>query len=132
MELKGNPRAFHETVEDFFTVAQANHFAGVAHDYMDEIDKDHGRLEGRRYWITEELRTLPDTENWKGLRHIGMVEGKTLTIDQRYFIKSIPAQAEPFAYTVRGHWESRIRCTGDWMSFLTITLAVFVNAMARR
>jgi predicted transposase YbfD/YdcC len=72
--LKGNQGVLHEAVEDFFTMAQTHHFTGVAHDFMEEVDKDHGRLEIRRYWITEELRTLPNTENWKGLRSIGMVE----------------------------------------------------------
>ena len=107
--LKGNQGALHEAVEDFFTVAQAHHFTGVAHDFMEKVDKDHGRLEIRRYWITEELRTLPNNENWKGLRSIGMVEreclqGDTRTVEQRYFINSIPAQAKPFAHAVRGHW----------------------------
>ena len=107
--LKGNQGSLHEAVEDFFTTAQANQFAGVVHDCVEQVDKDHGRLERRRYWITEELRTLPDTENWEGLRSIGMVQreclqGDTHTVEQRYFINSIPAQAKPFAHAVRGHW----------------------------
>jgi len=68
--LKGNQSALLEAVEDFFYVAEAGDFAGVRHDFLEEVDKDHGRLERRRYWITEDLRTLPDTEQWKGLRSI--------------------------------------------------------------
>lgn len=107
--LKGNQGHLHEAVEDFFTTAEANQFAGVAHDYMEELDKDHGRLEMRRYWISEDLRTLPDIQNWKGLRSIGMVEreclqGETRTVERRYFINSIPAQAQSFGHAVRGHW----------------------------
>ena len=107
--LKGNQGALHEAVEDFFALAQAHCFTGVAHDFIEEVDKDHGRLEIRRYWITEELHTLPNTENWEGLRSLGMVEreclqGDTRTVEQRYFINSIPAQAKPFAHAVRGHW----------------------------
>lgn len=107
--LKGNQGHLHEAVKDFFTTAEANQFAGVAHDYMEELDKDHGRLEVRRYWISEDLRTLPDIQNWKGLRSIGMVEreclqGKIRTVDRRYFINSIPAQAQSFGHAVRGHW----------------------------
>lgn len=56
----------------------AGEFAAVAHDTHEEIDKDHGRLEVRRYWITEDLRTLPDTPLWAGLRSIGMVERRCL------------------------------------------------------
>ena len=51
-----------------------------------EVDKDHGRLETCRYWITEELRTLPNTEPCRGLRSIGL------------------ADARRFAHAVRGHW----------------------------
>jgi predicted transposase YbfD/YdcC len=107
--LKGNQGTLHEAVEDFFTTAQANHFTGIAYDYVEEIEKDHGRLEIRRHWITKELSTLPDTENWKGLCSIGRVEreclqGETRTLEQRYFINSIRAQAKPFTVAVLGHW----------------------------
>lgn len=107
--LKGNQGNLHEAVEDFFTTADQQQFAGVSHDYKEEVDKDHGRLERRRYWITEDLRTVPDTQNWKGLRSIGMVErtcwqGESQTIERRYFINSISAQAKRFAHAVRGHW----------------------------
>ncbi len=43
--LKGNQGSLHEAVEDFFTTAQANQFAGVVHDYVEQVEKDHGRLE---------------------------------------------------------------------------------------
>ena len=107
--LKGNQRTLQERVEDFFTVAMAGDFAAVAHSFHEEVDKDHGRLEVRRYWITEDRRTLPDHPLWAGLRSIGMVErrgiiGATETLERRYFIASIPAQAKPFANAVRGHW----------------------------
>ncbi len=107
--LKGNQSALQESVEDFFQVAVAGAFAAVTHDTYAEVDKDHGRLEVRRYWITEDLRTLPDNPRWAGLRSIGMVErrcliGTTETVEQRYFINSIPAQAKRFADAVRGHW----------------------------
>ncbi|MCP4410377.1 MAG: ISAs1 family transposase [Gammaproteobacteria bacterium] len=107
--LKANQDTLHDAVADFFTVAQAKQFAGVVHDYVEEVDKDHGRLEIRRYYITEELCTLPAPRNWKGLRSIGMVEreclqGDTRSVEQRYFINSIPGQARPFAHAVRGHW----------------------------
>jgi predicted transposase YbfD/YdcC len=43
------------------------------------------------------------------LRSIGMVQreclqGDTRTVERRYFINSILAQATPFAHAVRGHW----------------------------
>ncbi len=91
-------------------MAQAADFAHVVHGVIEEFDKDYGRLEVRRYWIGEDLRTLPDTTHWAGLRSIGRVErtctvGDTHTREHRYyFINSIPATASRFAEGVSGHW----------------------------
>lgn len=107
--LKGNQGDLHEATEDFFKTAQQADFKDVKYSYHEETDNGHGRLETRRYWITEELRTLPKTERWKGLRSIGMAEreywqnGKRV-IEQRYFINSIKADAKVFAGAVRSHW----------------------------
>lgn len=107
--LKGNQSTLHEEVKEFFATATVGGFAGVDYDYTEETDKDHGRLEVRRYWITEELGTLSDTERWQGLRSIGLVERECWiedrhTVEQRLFINSIPAEAKRFAHAVRGHW----------------------------
>lgn len=107
--LKGNQSTLHEEVEEFFTTATAGAFAHVVHDYTEETDKDHGRLEVRRYWVTEELRTLSDTARWSALRSIGLVERECWsedrhTVERRVSINSIPADAKRFAHAVRGHW----------------------------
>lgn len=107
--LKGNQGDLHEAVEDFFTTAESNEYVAVEHDCSEELDKDHGRLETRRYWITEDLRTLPSAAKWAGLRSIGMVEreciqGDKKSVERRFFINSISADAKRFAQAVRGHW----------------------------
>lgn len=109
MGLKGNQSNLHEAVDDYFTLAQQRGFRAVPHAYTEEVDKDHGRLEIRRYWITEDLSTLPEPKLWTGLRSIGMVErectqGGNTTVERRFFIASIPADAKLFAKAVRGHW----------------------------
>ena len=107
--LKGNQGLLHEAVEDYFTVAHEAKFEGIEHSYRQEIDKGHGRLDIRHYWIVEDISTLPRTEQWENLRSIGMVErecieGDATRIDKRYFINSITANAKIFANAVRGHW----------------------------
>jgi len=109
MGLKGNHSSLHDAVEDYFTTAQKYAFNAVPHTYTEELDKDHGRLEIRRDWITEDLSTLPNMDAWAGLRSIGMVErestqGGTTTVERRFFIASIQADAKLFAKAVRGHW----------------------------
>lgn len=107
--LKDNQPLLHEAVADYFTLARSDPFKHIPHDYAEEIDKGHGRLEARRYWICEDLSTLPHPERWEGLRSIGMVERECLSagkgrLEQRYFINSIPADAKLFAHAVRAHW----------------------------
>ncbi len=107
--LKGNQSKLHDAVEDFFVTAQANDFSDVNFDYTEELDKGHGRLETRRYWVSDILHSLPDTHRWKGLKSIGMIEreclaGEIKSTERRYFINSIPADARQFAKAVRGHW----------------------------
>ncbi len=107
--LKANQSTLHEEVEAFFTTTAAGDFAGVAHDSTEETDKEHGRLEVRRYWITEALGTWSDTGRWTGLRSIGLVERECWiedrhSVEQRLFINSIPADAKRFAQAVRGYW----------------------------
>ncbi len=107
--LKGNQSTLQEAVEDYWSVAQQDDFAHVQADFTEELDKDHGRLDVRRYWITEDLRTLPNTARWSRLRSIGMVERTCISdgkqsIERRYFISSIAADAIRFAQAVREHW----------------------------
>lgn len=109
MGLKGNQSTLHEAVEDYFTVAHATDFRAVRYNYQEELDHGHGRLEIRRYWITDDLSTLPELGAWKQLRSIGMVERETqeggnVSRERRYFIASLPPEAKRFAYAVRGHW----------------------------
>jgi predicted transposase YbfD/YdcC len=93
--LKGNQSTLQESVEDFFVTALAGDFAAVVHDFHEEIDKDHGRLEVRRYWITEDLRTLPDNPLWAGLRSIGLVERRCMVGDTQFGGAALLHQLHP-------------------------------------
>ena len=109
LALKGNQSTLHEEVASFMEDAQANDFMGVTHDFLETTARAHGRLETRRYWISEEIEWLTHHAQWKDLRSVGMVEsirdiaGK-LTSERRFFIASIGADAGTFARAVRGHW----------------------------
>jgi len=73
------------------------------------VEKDHGRIETRRYYQSAELDWFADRAKWEGLRSVGMVEatrevgGKT-TVERRYYLSSLPLGVETFARAVRGHW----------------------------
>lgn len=109
LALKGNQGDLHDDVKLFLDQAIDKGFAEITHDYHETLDKGHGRVEVRRYWITEHISWLEGRDQWKGLKAIGVVESERHINDQvsterRYFIASIGADAKLFARAVRGHW----------------------------
>jgi len=119
--LKGNQGTLHEDVKFYFEDCRASKFKGVAYDYHETIDGDHGRIETRRYWAAS-ADWLPD-KAWKNLSTIVMaqrerfINGTTRT-ETSYYVTSMGSDAEGVARAVRGHWvldiafredESRIR-----------------------
>lgn len=116
LSLKGNHETVHEEVKEFFADAVApcatQCAETVAKDTMDfqqTIEKNHGRVETRRYWQSTDLDWFEDKSLWEGLKSIGMVEsirsvkGKS-TIERRFFLSSLPLDARKLAKSVRGHW----------------------------
>lgn len=109
ISLKGNQGALHGDVRLFLETEQASNFRSTPHDYYEIIEKGHGRVETRRYWITEKIGWLNNRDDWCGLKSIGLVEseryikGKT-SIERRCFIASIKPNARKFAQAVRQHW----------------------------
>lgn len=107
--LKSNQKALHENVLEWFNDAESIEFKGFEVEKLNNIEKGHGRIEKRKYYISEDIGWLFCKEDWKGLKSIGMAiresteNGKT-TIDKRYFICSIKADAKLFAKAVRSHW----------------------------
>lgn len=74
------------------------------------LEKDHGRIEKREYYLETDIAWLTQRAEWADLRGIGMVRStitsmKTgeLTQDRRYFITSL-TDVGRFADAVRKHW----------------------------
>ncbi len=77
--------------------------------FYETEEQGHGRAETRWYWMTETLPWPLRRIQWKGLRSMGVVEasrtvGEQYTVERRYYISSLPADAERLAEAVRGHW----------------------------
>lgn len=108
--LKGNHPSLHQLVGGRFERCHQNQFQDVKHAYSETTDKDHGRIEIRKYWQVDVSAWRKTKEEWKGLRTIGMVEaeriiGEKSSKEVRYFISSLEPNAKEFSKAVRGHWE---------------------------
>jgi len=110
LALKGNQGTLHQDIADYFTWAEKTGFRQLRYSFDETLEKDHGRIEQRRCWATDDIEWLEQKGAWKGLQSIVMVEaerevsGKKPTVERRYFISSLPAQAKPLLEAVRGHW----------------------------
>lgn len=110
ISLKKNQPKLHALAEDFFTEARAERFETVPHSYTETLEKEHGRLEMRRYWTTSRLDWFRERVEWAGLTSVGMVESTrevngVSSTEVRYYISSLAGDdAQKFAHAVRGHW----------------------------
>jgi len=110
MGLKGNQEIAHKEVEEFFTEARAHDFRGTEHSFHESVDgSEHGRVEVRRVWSSQELDWFEDRSKWMGLRSIIMIEsertvGAGTSSERRYYWSSHAVDAGTFAAMIRGHW----------------------------
>lgn len=105
MALKGNQGLLHEDVRLYWEDEALRKEA----DCYEVVEKGHGRIEQRKYWMSSEIDWLEPKADWAGLKSIGMVEaqrtveGQT-TMEQRYYLSSLKADARELAKAVRSHW----------------------------
>lgn len=110
LSLKGNQGNLHQDVVQLFDWADKTDFKEIEHEAYQTIDKGHGRIEIRRYWLLDQVEYLEDAQLWKGLKRVGMVEaerrieGQPATTERRYFLTSLDGGVECFADASRCHW----------------------------
>jgi len=76
-----------------------------------ELDVGHGRIEKRDCLVTDDLTFLDVKEEWPGLKSIAKVTSERIdkksgkkSIQDRYYISSLPAKAKVINKAVRNHW----------------------------
>jgi predicted transposase YbfD/YdcC len=131
LALKGNQETVHEEVKSFLDAAllelqtprpkgaKLSRAAASLKSYQ-TVEKDHGRLEIRRYYQSDYLDWFADRDKWEGLKSCGMVEsireveGQTTT-ERRYYLGSLRSGVETFARACRSHWgvENKVHWTMD-------------------
>ncbi len=109
LALKGNQPNLQENVAGFFETELAHDFRDVPHQYHRTVDKGHGRLEVREYWLSNHISWLSERSQWPGLASLGMVK-RTRTVKDKtstevqYYLTTLPLDVVAFAHAVRSHW----------------------------
>jgi predicted transposase YbfD/YdcC len=120
LALKQNQGTLYEAVVQQFQAARNTVSEGTTLQAYETEEKQHGRVEIRRHWTLAVPSNLVQQEAWLHLRCVGMVESERhlkgeVSIEQRYYIASIPNDVQLFAHAVRAHWgiENRVHWVLD-------------------
>ena len=110
LQVKGNHPKLEQELQILFDECRRKDAHAVPHDYVEETNKGHGRIETRRCWMTTDVGWLPDRKAWANLGSFACVEstrqvnGERST-DRRYYISSIEkCGASRMLKRVRNHW----------------------------
>jgi predicted transposase YbfD/YdcC len=112
LALKGNQGNFHEEVTLFLALAKKADFKNIEHDFHEDIDAGHGRIETRRAYAIDfkkYKKHMPEGLKWKKLTSVILVEtmregSDFKTLDQRLYISSCKPVANLLLEATRKHW----------------------------
>lgn len=109
LALKENHRKLFEDTRWLFDHAQSLNWMGVEHSYAKTLDQGHGRVEMRECWVLGDLGFLEDRGAWRDLNAVvwvraSRVVGDATSVQDRFFITSLPADAARVLRAVRSHW----------------------------
>jgi len=131
LALKQNQSELYEDVKLLLNDGIERNFEGMSHDVCEQTEKNHGRVETRRVWVTRDVEWLRREGKWANLRSAICVEAvrevqdpaggpAEVTTDRRYYISSVDPWQEGqdasfFARHIRGHWgvENKLHWTLD-------------------
>jgi len=105
LALKANQKNLLENVQAYFQDEETLNEMS----YWKEFDKGHGRIEKRECWATSNISWIDENHDWPELITIAMVKCERTrknkkSSDTRFYISSLPEDAEVICKTSRMHW----------------------------
>jgi predicted transposase YbfD/YdcC len=76
LSVTANQGTLYEDVVRYFDWALEDKFQQTVYRSHERTDGEHGRLEVRRYYVTDDIEWLSQKADWKGLHTIAMVESE--------------------------------------------------------
>ena len=110
LAVKENQPKLYQAIQTFFHEQTEDNFGHAQHRRHETLDKSHGRIDERSYYLAKLPADFPLKKQWPGLKAIGMAirmttdSDGTERADVRYFIASRYLSGQRFAQSVRGHW----------------------------
>lgn len=108
LNVKSNQQTLKDDIKTFFDLEDKENDLDIAF-YETNYEKNHGRIEKRKYYLTYKIDCISDKQKWKTVKAIGKVEvyrdenGK-VTNTEHYYILSSKMSMEMFEKATRSHW----------------------------
>lgn len=110
LALKDNQPVLNQKVRALLDEGRLDGFKEMRHGVTQSTEGDHGRIETRRVWVSDEVQWIKLDQPWPGLASLILVEftrqveTKKVTF-RRYYISSLKGTDAPaMAGHIRGHW----------------------------
>lgn len=113
LAVKENQPNLHADMAALFAwFLQARDPAFDTDDYHKTVEKDHGRIEIRQCWALDSNLFADRIRNlavWKQIRSVVLITserriGQETSLQERYFISSLPPKAAKLMAAARSHW----------------------------
>ena len=116
LKVKDNQKDLKDDIKTYFDL-------GLKDDSLDiaigetNWEKDHGRLEKRKYYLSYDIECIHDKDKWKSVKAIGRIdvikdENNIKTTTTHYYILSKAFDLDTFIKITREHWN--IECSLHW------------------
>ena len=110
LALKNNHKNLYKKVTGIFESLLKDETKEIKFDYFSTADVNHGRREIRECWTISICQIeISGSNEWKKFTTIAMVRDERIIGDKiektdRFFISSLPSNAENILSSVRSHW----------------------------
>lgn len=108
--VKENQKNLYEELQSIFSDEKCRLLeCGISDEYMETVEKDHGRIERRQYYSVCSKTWVSEENRWKGCQSINLVlseriyRGET-SKESRFYISSHLPNASVNGRIIRQHW----------------------------
>ena len=120
LAVKENQKTLYDSLCKTFQQAKTLQFQNMVYDQCEEVDAGHGRIETRKCIVLPLMYLHHFKLKWKGLQSLILIESQReinghIESEQRYYISSIPLNANLIMTSIRQHWgiENRLHWVLD-------------------
>jgi predicted transposase YbfD/YdcC len=118
LAVKDNQAHLFDDIQDWFAYADQSSFQDMAYTEHQTVNKTSGRIETRHCWAIADPRAfeyIRHHQGWPGLQTIIRIQSQRRISDQtqsdtRYYISSLPPDAQHLLDCIRQHWSIENSC----------------------